>query len=69
VFFINILGVLIVVGASAMLVFAGVEYIAAADSPDRVKSAKQKITNVIIGVLAFFFLYAFMQWLIPGGAF
>lgn len=68
VFFINLLGAIIVIGASAMLVFAGVEYITAADSPDRVKKAKQKITNVIIGILAFFFLYAFLQWLIPGGA-
>lgn len=69
VFFINILGVVIVVGASAMLVFAGIEYITAADNPERVKSAKQKIVNVIIGILAWFFLYAFLQWVIPGGAF
>jgi hypothetical protein len=69
VFGINLLGVLIVIGASAMIVFAGIEYIAAADNPERVKKAKQKITNVIIGIVAFFFLYAFLQWLIPGGAF
>lgn len=69
VFFINVLGVVIIVGASAMLVYAGVEYISAADNPDRVKKAKQKIINVIIGVIAFFFMYAFLQWLIPGGAF
>jgi hypothetical protein len=69
VLFINVLGVIIIVGASAMLVYAGVEYIAAADNPDRVKKAKQKIINVIIGVIAFFFMYAFLQWLIPGGAF
>jgi hypothetical protein len=69
VFGINLLGALIVIGASAMIVFAGIEYIAAADNPERVKKAKQKITNVIIGIVAFFFLYAFLQWLIPGGAF
>lgn len=69
VFAINLLGVLVVVGASAMLVFAGVEYVASADNPERVKSAKQKIINVIIGIIAFFFMYAFLQWLIPGGIF
>jgi hypothetical protein len=69
VFFINLLGVIVVIGASAMLVFAGIEYITAADNPERVKKAKQKIINVIMGIVAFFFLYAFLQWLIPGGAF
>jgi hypothetical protein len=69
IFFVNLLSVVIVIGGTAMILFAGVQYITAADSPDRIKTAKQKITNVIIGIIAYFFLYAFLQWLIPGGAF
>jgi len=68
-FFINLVSVLILVGASAMLVYAGVEYISAADNPQRVQAAKQHIINVIIGLVAYFFLFSFVQWLIPGGVF
>lgn len=68
-FFINLVSVLILVGASAMLVYAGVEYISAADNPQRVQAAKQHIVNVVIGIVAYFFLFAFVQWLIPGGVF
>ena len=52
-----------------MMTYAGVQYAAAADSPDKLKAAKKLIWDIIIGLLAFFFLYAFMQWLIPGGIF
>lgn len=68
-FFVNLFAVIIFVGATAMMIFAGIEYTAAGDNTQKVQAAKQRITNVIIGLIAFFFLYAFMQWLIPGGIF
>lgn len=66
-FFINLLAAIVFVGATAMMIFAGIEYTAAGDNTQKVQAAKQRITNVIIGLIAFFFLYAFMNWLIPGG--
>lgn len=68
-FFIDLLSVIIVAGASVMIAFAGVQYMSSRDNPQTVQAAKQKIWNVIIGLIAYFFLYAFIQWLIPGGVF
>lgn len=69
VFFINLISVLIIIGASTMLIVAGIQYISAADNPQKIQAAKEKIRNVLIGIVAFFFMFAFLQWLIPGGAF
>lgn len=66
-FFINVLAAVIGVGAVAMLIFAGVQYTAAADNPSQVEAAKKKIGAVVLGLVAFIFLYAFLNWLIPGG--
>ncbi len=53
--------------AVIMLIVAGIQYTASAGNPQAVQAAKTKITNVLIGLLCFFLLYSFMQWLIPGG--
>jgi hypothetical protein len=66
-FFINVLAAVIGVGAVAMLIFAGVQYTTAADNPGQVEAAKKKIGAVVLGLVAFIFLYAFLNWLIPGG--
>lgn len=68
-YFINLLSLLVLVGATAMMVFAGIEYMSAADNPQRVQSAKKKIFGVILGLIAYFFMFAFLQWLVPGGIF
>lgn len=66
-FFINVFAAVIGVGAVAMLIFAGVQYTTAADNPSQVEAAKKKIGAVVLGLVAFIFLYAFLNWLIPGG--
>lgn len=66
-FFINVFAAVIGVGAVAMLIFAGVQYTTSADKPDQVEAAKKKIGAVVLGLAAFIFLYAFLNWLIPGG--
>lgn len=68
-FFINLFSVVIIIGSAIMIAVAGVQYTTSRDNPQAVQTAKQKIWNVLIGLLAFFFLYAFVQWLIPGGVF
>lgn len=64
---INILAGAVGIAAVIMLVMGGIQYSASDGDPQKVSAAKQKISNVIIGLLAFVFLYAFLQWLIPGG--
>ncbi len=68
-FFMNVLTVVIIAGSAVMIAIAGLQYMSARDNAQGVQAAKQKITNVFIGLLSYFFLYGFMQWLIPGGVF
>ncbi|MFO0881998.1 MAG: hypothetical protein U0491_00930 [Candidatus Saccharimonadales bacterium] len=66
---INIFAGIIGIGAVLMIIVGGLQYSAARDNPQAVQAAKTRIANVVLGLAAFIFLYAFLQWLIPGGAF
>lgn len=66
---ISILTSLVGIGAVIMLSVAGLQYSAARDNAQGVQAAKQKIYSVLIGLAAYVFLYAFLQWVIPGGVF
>lgn len=68
-FFVNVLSVVIVAGAAVMMAVAGLQYMTARDKAESVKAAKDKMTSVILGLIAYFFLFAFVQWLVPGGIF
>jgi hypothetical protein len=63
----TILSGAVVMAAVIMLIMAGVQYSASGGEPSGVAAAKKKIGNVLLGLLAYIFLYAFLQWLIPGG--
>lgn len=69
VYFINLLTSLVGVAAVIMIIIAGLQYAAARDNPQAIQAAKQRIINVLIGLVAFIFIYTFLQWLIPGGIF
>ena len=60
-------GVLIV--AIAAFVWAGILYSSAGGSADKVKKAKDIITQTIIGLVLFAALALGLTWLIPGGVF
>lgn len=66
-FFINWLSVFIVIGSVIAIAAAGVQYSAAAGDSGKIAEAKKRITNVLMALLAYFFLFAFIQWLVPGG--
>lgn len=57
------------VGIAAVISFvvAGLMYSSAAGNADQVKKAKNMILNTIIGLGAYALMWAFIQWLIPGG--
>ncbi len=58
-----IAGIVIVIS----IIVGGVQYSAAGADPGKVAAAKQRITNAIISLLCLIFLFAFLQWLVPGG--
>ena len=49
------------------LIYGGILYASAASSPDKVKKAVDVIKNVIVGLVAYLFMYVFLNFLIPGG--
>jgi hypothetical protein len=59
-------GVGIVVTGS--IIFGAIQYSAAGNNPQAVTAAKKRIADALIALFAFIFMYAFLQWLIPGGA-
>ena len=55
---------IIVIG---MIILGGIQYSIAGDNPTATQAAKQRITNGLIALFVFLFLFAFLQWLVPGG--
>jgi hypothetical protein len=51
------------------IILGGINYTTSEGDPQKVSRAKNRIFNTIIAVVAYIFLYAFLQFLIPGGAF
>ncbi len=65
--FIVLLSGLVGVAAVISIIVAGIQYSSSADDPATVSKAKQRIFNTIIGLVAYIFLFAFLNYLIPGG--
>jgi hypothetical protein len=55
--------------ATISLILGGIQYSMSEGDPQKSSSAKNRITNTIIAVVAFLFLFAFLEFLIPGGVF
>ncbi|MDB5170380.1 MAG: hypothetical protein JWO35_74 [Candidatus Saccharibacteria bacterium] len=51
------------------LIVAGIQYSASTGDPQAVSKAKDRIIKTIFAIVAYFFLYALLQFLIPGGVF
>lgn len=60
-----IVGVVIV----AVIVAAGIRYSAAGDDPNAVSDAKKRIRDALIALFMYIFMFAFLQWVVPGGVF
>lgn len=57
------------IAAVGAIVYAGVLYITARDNAGQVSKAKTMIMNTVVGVVAYLLMWAFLQWIIPGGVF
>lgn len=49
------------------IIWGSIEFATSAGDAQRAASGKGKIQNALIGLIAFIFLYAFLNWLLPGG--
>jgi hypothetical protein len=61
----GIVGIIVVIS----LILGGIEYSTSEGDPQKSAKAKRRISNTLFALIAFFFLYAFLQFLIPGGLF
>lgn len=57
----------VVVLAVVGLVVAGIQYITAKDSADQVKKAKDRIFQIVVGLVIYALMWSLLEWLIPGG--
>jgi hypothetical protein len=57
------IGIVVVI----MIIVGGIQYSSAGGDPQKVAQAKSKITNALLALVAYIFLYAILDWLIPGG--
>ncbi len=49
------------------IIYGGIQYGSSGGDPQKVASGKKWIINAIVALVAFFFLYALLNFLIPGG--
>jgi hypothetical protein len=55
---------IVVVG---VIIVGGIQYSMAGDKSESLNSARQRIIHGLIALAAFIFMFAFLNWLIPGG--
>lgn len=61
------LSVLVGIVVVMMLVIGGIRYASAGSNPQAVTSAKKHISNALFALVLYLFMFAFLQWIIPGG--
>lgn len=66
---INVLTLSFGILAIISIIIGGINYATSEGDPQKTARAKNRIFNTIIAIVAYMFLYAFLQFLVPGGAF
>lgn len=64
---INVLSIAIGLVVTIGVITGGIQYATSADDPGKVSKAKAKIATSIVALLAFIFLRAFLNYVLPGG--
>lgn len=65
--FINFLAALVGIAVVISIIIGGIQYGSSGGDPSKVTAAKNRIRNAIIALVTFLFLYALLNFLIPGG--
>ncbi|MEO5627558.1 MAG: pilin [Candidatus Saccharimonadales bacterium] len=67
--FVNFLSAGVGIIVTVMIIIGGIQYVTAGSNPQQVAVAKKRIMNALIALIAYGFMFAFLQWLVPGGIF
>lgn len=65
----NTLAAMVGIVVVIMIIIGGIQYSSATDNPQQLSAARDRIKNALIGLLMLIFMYAFLQWVVPGGLF
>lgn len=65
----NIMTAGVGIAAVGGIIYAAILYTSARDNSGQVSKAKVLIFNVVLGLIAYAGMFAFLQWIIPGGIF
>ena len=63
----NILTMGIGILGTAGLIVAGIQYMSAKGDPSLILKAKNRILNIVIGLIGYSVMYGLLLWIIPGG--
>ena len=66
---INTLSLIFGLIAVASIIMGGIQFTTSEGDPQKAAKAKSRISKTIIALFAYAFLYAFLQFLVPGGIF
>lgn len=64
---VDILSMGVAILAVIGVTIAGITYLTAKDSEEKTRKAKNRIFEIVIGLVAYAVLYVGVQWLLPGG--
>lgn len=53
----------------AVVIIGGVQYVTAQGEPQKQAAARGRVINALLALLFYLFIFAILQWLIPGGIF
>lgn len=65
--FINTLSGLVGLTVIIVLIVGGIQYTTSGGDANAVAKAKKRISNAILALVFFAFMYGFLQWIVPGG--
>jgi hypothetical protein len=65
--FIRVLSALVGIVVVIMIVVRGMQYIVARENPQMTASARQGILWAVLALILYLFVFALLQWLVPGG--
>jgi hypothetical protein len=66
---INVLSAMIGLVAVISIISGGIQYATSTGDPQKTSAARNRISKTVMALVAYAFLYAFLEFLIPGGIF
>lgn len=67
--FINAISAIVGIVCVVMIAVWGIQYTIARDNPQTTATARLRLVQTVIALVSYLFVYAFLQWVVPGGVF